>query len=390
MEINMKVNVLPAATYNWLKMNEGEIKEKNIVITNTKTPEIRGISDGVSLKKVSFDEVEKIMTPYFDEAKEKYQDVSKSNGDMYYKNEAQVIKTGLGIESDKMFRKLGVETQVITIEENKKIKRPLIISFEQKNKEGFATSQLIHAKANSEIIVIMEYNSEVNDEGFNAITTRVLADEGAKVTLVKVQLLGNKVIHIDDIGSYCKDKSKFKLIQMEIGAQKTWTGAYTTLLGDESIFENKVGYFQKDNQKLDMNYISDHRAKKTRADMVYRGILKDSANKVWRGTIDFHRGSSGSVGDEQEDTLILGEDIVNRTIPLILCQEEDVDGRHGASIGQLGEEELFYMQSRGISKERAEEMMIKARLDSIAREIPSKEIAGKIEGRLPLASGAQQ
>ena len=120
MEINMKVNVLPAATYNWLKMNEGEIKEKNIVITNTKTPEIRGISDGVSLKKVSFDEVEKIMTPYFDEAKEKYQDVSKSNGDMYYKNEAQVIKTGLGIESDKMFRKLGVETQVITIEENKK------------------------------------------------------------------------------------------------------------------------------------------------------------------------------------------------------------------------------------------------------------------------------
>lgn len=85
----------------------------------------------------------------------------------------------------------------------------------------------------------------------------------------------------------------------------------------------------------------------------------DEAQKTLRFTIDFKNGSAGSVGDEQEDVLLLGEDVINRTMPIILCQEEDVDGRHGATIGQLGEDLLFYMQSRGIDEEEAKRIMIK-------------------------------
>lgn len=55
------------------------------------------------------------------------------------------------------------------------------------------------------------------------------------------------------------------------------------------------------------------------------GILDDQAFKLFRGTIDFKNGSSGSKGDEKEDVLLMGDNVVNQTIPLILCAEEDVE-----------------------------------------------------------------
>ena len=77
------------------------------------------------------------------------------------------------------------------------------------------------------------------------------------------------------------------------------------------------------------------------------GVLRDQAFKLFRGTIDFKAGSAGSEGEEQEDVLILGDDAVNQTIPLILCAEEDVQGSHGATIGRLDDELLFYLCSTG-------------------------------------------
>jgi Fe-S cluster assembly scaffold protein SufB len=123
-----------------------------------------------------------------------------------------------------------------------------------------------------------------------------------------------------------------------------------------------------------MNYVADQRGKKTDASMQFKGVLMGTAKKTLRGTLDFKTGSSGSVGDEQEDALLLSEDVINRTMPVILCQEEDVEGRHGATIGQLGEDLLFYMQTRGIDEEEAKRIMIKARLESVARLIPDEEI----------------
>ena len=80
---------------------------------------------------------------------------------------------------------------------------------------------------------------------------------------------------------------------------------------------------------------------------------KDAVKEVFRGSIDFKRGSSGSKGAETENVLLLGDDVENKTIPLILCAEEDVDGSHGATIGELDEETLFYFAARGIDQETA-------------------------------------
>lgn len=98
---------------------------------------------------------------------------------------------------------------------------------------------------------------------------------------------------------------------------------------------------------------------------------------VFRGTIDFKRGSSGAEGQEEESVLLLGDDVENKTIPLILCAQEDVKGNHGATIGELDEDTMFYFGARGIDKEAAERIVTGAKLEHIC-DLMKDEAAEKI------------
>lgn len=116
--------------------------------------------------------------------------------------------------------------------------------------------------------------------------------------------------------------------------------------------------------------------------MEVSGVVSENAFKIFRGTIDFIAGCAGSKGTESEDVLLLGEELVNQTIPLILCAEEDVEGNHGASIGKLDDQTLFYLASRGIPKEEAEKMLARARVDALNARIPVKSVRDTVEAYL--------
>ncbi len=80
--------------------------------------------------------------------------------------------------------------------------------------------------------------------------------------------------------------------------------------------------------------------------------------------------------------LLMDDSVVNQTIPVILCDEDDVEGNHGASIGRLDEESLFYMESRGLSLEAAYELIAEARMESAIHGIMDKKVEEYIEAEL--------
>ncbi len=380
MDIKMKVNHLPALTYRFLKSNDSEIDVKDLYIEDTKTPMPAELPEGVTVKcDASENDVKEIFKASNDKIKEKSAGLPGPNGDTAPLNDGQTVRTGMGIQVDNLMSEMNVPVTVITAAEGQKIETPVFIKYHQSAKSCTLGSQVIHAQKGSEITVIMEYDSEEDAQGFLGIQTRLLADEGAKINLVKVQMLSEQIIHFEDIGGVCGDKADIDVINMQLGAKDTWGGCRITLLGRKSVFNNHTGYLCRHKQTYDMNYVADQMGEKTESNMVFRGVLLDEAMKTFRGTLDFKSGSAGSVGDEQEDTLLLSPDVVNRTMPVILCQEEDVDGRHGASIGQLGEDTLFYMESRGIDEESAKKLMIRARMESIARMIPDQAIIVRIQ-----------
>ena len=143
-----------------------------------------------------------------------------------------------------------------------------------------------------------------------------------------------------------------------------------------------MGYLAAKDQKVDINLIVNHIGRKTNCVIEADGSLNDRAEKIFRGTIDFKNGSSGSKGQECEQVLLLGDDVVNKTIPLILCAEENVEGNHGATIGALDDDTLFYFASRGMDEKTAERVMTRAKLERICRRIPDAQSREETENLL--------
>ena len=239
--------------------------------------------------------------------------------------------------------------------------------------------QTIEAKENSEITVILDYTSLPNASGLSQIKTRLIANPYSKIHLIKVQLLGKNFVQIDDTDGECGENAKIEVTQLELGGSKVYAQVRTNLNGFSSKFKSDTAYITENGQLLDMNYVITHFGQKTDTPMLVTGVVGENALKVYRGTIDFKRGCAEATGDEQEETLLLSKSAVNKSIPMILCDEENVAGTHGSTLGRLGEEELFYMQSRGICEEEAKSMMKKAKILSVASLIPNDEVKSKIE-----------
>ncbi len=242
--------------------------------------------------------------------------------------------------------------------------------------------QIITAEENAEVTVILDYTSSANAGGFSSVKTKLVAKPYSKIHLVKVQLLGSNYVQIDDTEGECDDSAKIEVTQIELGGSKVYAQVKNELNGYESKFKSDTAYITENGQILDMNYLVNHHGAKSDTKMTVKGVVGDAALKVYRGTIDFKRGCTDATGDEQEETLLMSKTAVNKSIPMILCDEENVAGTHGATLGRLGADELFYMQSRGISEEEAKSMMKKAKVLSIAGLIPNEELRQKIENWL--------
>lgn len=236
----------------------------------------------------------------------------------------------------------------------------------------------IEAKPGASVTVYQELRAE------NAlrVRTRLTARENARIRLVQVQDSREDSLLLNDVSGLCEKDARIELIQAFAGKGDFFSDSRFQLREDGATFAADIGYLGRGRQRLDMNLIVDHYGKRTESEIEASGALKDAARKTFRGTIDFKQGSADSVGNENETVLLLGEDVRNQTVPLILCAEENVVGNHGATIGELDEDTLFYFESRGIGKEQAENILARAALERLARKLGDEETAGRLIRRL--------
>ena len=184
------------------------------------------------------------------------------------------------------------------------------------------------------------------------------------------------------MGSECAENGQLDVLQIFIGKGNLYNGVRTELIGKRASTNMDIGYLGQKKQVIDINLVVNHIGKKTNCNIQVDGTLKDAAEKIFRGSIDFKTGSSDSKGAETENVLLLGDDVVNKTIPLILCAEENVEGSHGATIGELDEDTLFYFASRGIDMETAEDMMTKGKMEVLYRKIQDENTEKLVEKQL--------
>lgn len=300
------------------------------------------------------------------------------------------VETGCGAALDEALAGAGRERQVLHVDG--RLGEPVRINLRFSGDSASAYG--VELAPESEAVLIMDEAADGAASGTGVVQTKILAGRGASLTLVQVLRAGDSFTLVNDVGALCGEGAAIKVVHLILGGGRVYQGCRADLDGDRSRLQADVGYRVRGSEILDMNYVACHRGRRTESGIRAAGVLRDQASKLFRGTIDLQKGCAGAVGNEQEDVLIIDEMAVNRTIPLILCSEEDVVGNHGATIGRPDEDMMFYMASRGMSEEEIYAILSRARLDAVIRLIPDEEtrqaLARELGGQEPSESGKEE
>ena len=162
--------------------------------------------------------------------------------------------------------------------------------------------------------------------------------------------------------------ARVEFISADVGSGDYSADVEIDLRGDDSIADLEAVYFGDGTRRLDFNYVIRQRGKRTSAIMNVRGALSERCDKIFRGTLDFQRGSKGSTGRELEEVIILSSGTRNRSVPLMLAEEDEVDGHHAVSIGRLNEEKIS----------EAERLIVEAAFNPVVEKIPDENLRGEL------------
>lgn len=368
---NVKTNVVPSITWNWLKSNndivtvDAQFSTAIPAISNEKNVQI---SEGCTINKILSAD---FGSGVFNKANGKVKDLRNQDGTTNPKEDSSKIPDYSNHPLLQVLNQTVNNPQMITI--SKSFEEPLILTFDFDKPS--AAAQIIYAKENTKGTIILIYKG---NGPTSILQTKVYAESYANIHLIKAQLLDSGALHFDDTQVFCEENASVKFTQIELGASHVNSGLHVNLNGYQSSFDSKVAYLCQNDQILDMNHIVYHYGKKSECNMQVDGTLKDNAQKAYRGTIDLKKGCCGAKGHEMEETLLLSPKTVNKSLPVILCDEEDVEGEHGATIGRLSSDILFYMQSRGISEKEAEVLMSRAKIQAAVDLIPDEQVKEQI------------
>lgn len=231
---------------------------------------------------------------------------------------------------------------------------------------------------------------ELRENGAQEISVEVA--EGAELALTYIQFAPTDAPAASRIHAHVARGGLFSCTLIEAGAAHTASELHVTLAGDEARADVWGLYFGDEARKIDLNYVIRQEGRRTDANMQVRGALLDHSVKTFRGTLDFIQGARGSVGKEDEEVMLFSPHVRNRSVPLMLSHEGDVDGHHAVSIGRMDEDKLFYLMSRGLDERAAQQLIVEASFEPVLARIEQEELRTEIKDYLErrLLGGAEE
>ena len=165
-------------------------------------------------------------------------------------------------------------------------------------------------------------------------------------------------------------RSKISWTQVETGSAITWKYPSVILQGDESVGEFHSVALVNNAQQADTGTKMTHIGKNTKSTIIAKGISAGKANNTYRGQVKIMPNASGSRNFTQCDSLLIGNDCGAHTIPYIEVRNPTAQLEHEATTSKVSDDQLFYLQQRGLSLEEANYMIINGFCKGIFKELP--------------------
>jgi FeS assembly protein SufD len=357
------LNNIPVRTWRWLGVNEASIKGQ--------IPQLSAYN------KKALEEVEGLGY--------KIIDIKEEHGVVKLFDNS--VEIGVSEELTELARKHYNTGYLIEAEKNNKVAEPIFIQYHMDgDNPQVIDNNVIIAEEGSEITVVIKYTSEKDIEAFHNGITKLYAKKDAVINLVKVQLMEEDGIHLDGIAAIAEEGAEINYVLVDLGSKSSITSCKNDMQGNKAKVKLYSIYLGDKERQIDINYVMNHFGKECESIIETRGVLMDKSSKIFRGTLDFKKGASGSKGKEEEFAVLLSSGVRNRSVPLLLCGEDNVEGQHAASTGKIDENKLFYLMSRGFSEQEAKKLIVEAAFNPITERIPleamKEEISEHVRRRL--------
>ncbi|WFA08063.1 Fe-S cluster assembly protein SufD [Tissierella sp. Yu-01] len=267
-----------------------------------------------------------------------------------------------------------------------KINEPIKIEFTMDDDNPSVVDyNIIVAEEGSEATIIFDYKSDHAVSAFHNGLTKVYAKENSIINIIKIQRLNDSSMNFDSNVAYVEGRGKVNWISIELGSSISGANYTTFLNGEASEGNLSTIYLGDGTRRMDLGYTMIHKGPRSISNIDTKGVLMDQARKVFRGNLDFKKGARLSKGSEEEYVILLDPKVKSDSIPGLFCEEDDVMGNHAASAGQIDNNKLFYLMSRGLSERDAKKLIVESSFRPIINNIPSetlrKEINAEVERR---------
>jgi Fe-S cluster assembly protein SufB len=253
-----------------------------------------------------------------------------------------------------------------------KVELPLQAYFRiNAEKMGQFERTLIIADEGSQVSYVEGCTSPVySSDSLHAAVVEIFVEKGARVRYTTIQNWSKNVYNLVTKRAKVAEEGVMEWIDCNLGSQITMKYPSCILAGRKARGEVLSMAFAGAGQILDTGGKMIHLAPETSGTITSKGISKGGGVSSYRGLVSINKGAVKSKSKVKCDALILDEKSAANTFPHIFIEENDVEATHEAVTGRLNEDQLFYLQSRGLEEKEAEALLVNGFIEPIVKELP--------------------
>lgn len=274
---------------------------------------------------------------------------------------------------------LAFDTLFLYLPPGKVMDAPLRLLFASKE-ERFCSPRLhLVLGRGAELTVLASHLDQGVFAPFHNENISISLDEGAKLQWIES---GQHPFHFSHTHAMLKRDSRFLLSTFTKGSRLFRKSAHIELQAEGAFVDLEGAWALKERDQAHFHLHVHHQAPHCRSSQVMKGVLKDSARSTFDGKIEVDPIAQKTEAYQLNRNLLLGPKAVAQARPNLEILADDVKASHGATVGQIDPNELFYLQSRGLSRSEATSMLVNGVYEECIQRLPSEEIRDEIRAFL--------
>lgn len=220
--------------------------------------------------------------------------------------------------------------------------------------------------------------SETNGQTMHAGLVEINVESRAHLRFVELQSWGDHVWNFTHKRAKVGRDASLDWVFAAVGSKLTKDFSDLDLVGEGAVGRMSGFYFTDGKQHLDHDTQQNHLAPNTTSDLLFKGTLMGQSRSVWQGMIYVAPGAQKTDGYQANRNLVLSSQARADSIPGLEIMADDVRCTHGATVGKIDPDELFYIRSRGIQKQEAERLIVEGFFDPIMQRIPFEGVKERL------------